>query len=403
MLSPKEDKEKDKDKDKDLEKQEISGSIIDAVNKLSAAWARLDRVENQLNSGSTAQKSSHSKIPTVVKEYDDLLSSYVSPMLEASLLLNESTVQELADLIYSLLSAIRSYLLLSFQYKKPQDDEYLLHPIQELTHELSVFADKHKNSPNADLLNVISKSSPIFSWITSPNPSQHLNQNRGNFDTALAKVTKDIKLRQEQFGMIDNLSSYFKNLDQYLIKNFTNGVLWNPTTGRDAPPKLQLQFQTRGTYNSRILPNQFKSTTDGNKMYCDHINGDKQIELENDKKSLFILRAFNAKITIKGKPAALVLDGSSYCCITLADGVGSVSVIGSDNIDIQSQLGASSLSFERTHKCNFYFSHDGTPLELNVTGSSEIFLIDGEDKIEIPSSSKVRIKQGKIQTAIKNV
>lgn len=82
--------------DKSREKEKISGQIIEAVDRVTEAYARLGIAEKQLESGQTAADPDY-LIPESVKEFDDLLSDCLSRLLFTSVLLGERIEEQVSQ------------------------------------------------------------------------------------------------------------------------------------------------------------------------------------------------------------------------------------------------------------------------------------------------------------------
>lgn len=84
--------------DKTREKEKLSGQIIEAVDRVTEAYARLGLAEKQLESGQTAADPDY-LIPESVKDFDDLLSDYLSRLLFMSLLIGEKVEEQVRLLL----------------------------------------------------------------------------------------------------------------------------------------------------------------------------------------------------------------------------------------------------------------------------------------------------------------
>lgn len=85
--------EKKQKTDKLRDKEKLSGQIIEAVDRVTEACARLGLAEKQLETGQTAADPDY-LIPESVKDFDELLSDHLSRLLFMSTLLGDNIEEE---------------------------------------------------------------------------------------------------------------------------------------------------------------------------------------------------------------------------------------------------------------------------------------------------------------------
>jgi hypothetical protein len=88
--------EKKKVVDKSRDKEKLSALIIEAVDRVTEAYARLGLAEKQLERGQTAADPDY-LVPEVVKDFDDLLSDYLTRLLFISVLLGEKIEEQVSS------------------------------------------------------------------------------------------------------------------------------------------------------------------------------------------------------------------------------------------------------------------------------------------------------------------
>jgi len=338
-----------------------------------------------LNLGVTASSVKHT-----LRDFDEIVSSCLTPIFEAALFVGD-VVEEQADLLYNLVSASRAFIVLLYTCKKPQDDNLLVKPIMDLIQELTDFADKNKGSKYYDVINIVSKGANAFGWIMSPSPVSYLQQIKTNLES-VSRLLKESKLRSELFTIVDCYNNFIKYSEYYAQKHFASGIVWN-AAGKDTPAKLT--FETKSML-IRYYGGSTKIHTEGSKMYCEFITGEKSIDIEQDKKpSIFILSSSNASILIKGSTSSLTIEGCSYSKITISDPIPNIIIFNSQRIEFIAQAPISNINLERTSGCTLNLIDANA--DITVSGSSNLVL-NLPDPIEIPTQLKSKIKQGKVHT-----
>lgn len=81
--------------DKSRDKEKLSAIIIEAVDRVTEAYARLGMAEKQLERGQTAADPDY-LVPEVVKDFDDLLSDYLTRLLFMGVLLGEKLEEQVS-------------------------------------------------------------------------------------------------------------------------------------------------------------------------------------------------------------------------------------------------------------------------------------------------------------------
>ncbi|XP_023327185.1 adenylyl cyclase-associated protein 2 isoform X2 [Eurytemora carolleeae] len=208
------------------------------VEELSSLVARLELVAARLEGASGSTPVSQEAAAQFVAAFDDILAAEFKTFIEKSKKIG-GDVATIAGLTQAAFTAERNFLNTASKSKKPSDKDLplLLKPISDKISEIQEFREKNRRSEFFNHLSAISESIPALGWVAvSPAPSPYVKEmnDAGQFYTN--RVLKDWK--EKSADHVDWVKSWVQTLNElqsYVKKYHTTGLLWNPAGSSAAP------------------------------------------------------------------------------------------------------------------------------------------------------------------------
>lgn len=384
--------------DPQTDKEKIQDAILKVLSRIESASSRLEKVEKQVNLGHTAPPDAN--VPPPVREFDEVVSTSISPLLEVSVQIGD-LVEELIDLVCTAIQGTRAFLLVASECRKSSlDVDEFARPIHELITEISNFCEKNKNTKFYDHLNIISKGMAVLSFVFVPAPLTLVQQHKTATEPLITKFLRDYKAKQLDCALAENIMNFVKGLEIVVQRNYATGITWN-STGKEPPPRLE--FSTRGIPSPSLIRGIPKLQIDSSKIYCEYWASEKK-EIDCEKKqSIYVLYCSNSNIFVKGKSSNVVIDGCSFSKITLSE-TSALTVSNCYRVEIVCPSSIGGISIDKTNGCTLSLTEPGTSLEVNASGSSNLFVAvpeeQGVEVHEIPTQIKAKVRHGKISSTL---
>jgi len=205
---------------------------------LEQVTARLEAVEKQIEGGGGAQNAvqvNAGPSSASVQEYEDLVNQYIKPYIDLSNKLGDKVVAEQAALVLQAVNAQTELLKVAAASKKPSDDiiQKLLQPTSELMQKIGALRDSNRSSKFFNNLSTVSEGIQALGWvIVAPTPGPYVADMRGGSEFYSNRVLKEFKgVNQIQVDWVNAYNGFLKDLQNYIKKHHTTGLIWNPKGG----------------------------------------------------------------------------------------------------------------------------------------------------------------------------
>jgi len=218
----------------------LDSAISNLVSRLETVASRLEKVEKQLADGGSPASSAPasgddgSESPSV-REYEDLISQFVVPLVDITSKLGASEVTEQVALFQQAVNAQRDMLKVAASSKKPSQDVItkLITPTSNIMAEIVKLRDAKRTSKFFNHLSTISEGVPALGWVlVSPTPAPHVGDMRAGSEFYSNRILKDFKGKEQiHVDWVSAINGFLKELQVYVKKNHTTGLTWNPKGG----------------------------------------------------------------------------------------------------------------------------------------------------------------------------
>jgi len=224
--------------DKTKDKDKFASYIIESVDRVNEATTRLAMAEKQLETGQTAPDPD---LSDAIKEFEATVSNHLSKLLFLGTLIGDK-VQDQVNLVYRLLAAMRSVLILSAKYKKPSDVELVALFTEPLSLVLKLSDNKEKSKgEHSDLVDLLSSSAPTFGCLFNSDCASQLSTSKKSIEEFLSKHKGNSQISST---FIDTLSHLAVSVATFLDdKHLTGGLVWTGLTDFDTHTKVQTVVQ----------------------------------------------------------------------------------------------------------------------------------------------------------------
>jgi len=224
----------------------VDAAIASLVSRLETVVSRLESVEKQLASGAPTSSASASGASSAsggnggdspfVREYDDLIQQYITPLVETTKKLGDEVTTRQVTLLQQAIQAQRSVLAVAATSKKPADPTALFKPTNDLLAEITEIKEKNRASKFFNNLSAVAEGVGALQWVAvSPAPGPFVGEMRGGSEFYSNRLLKEFKgNNQDQVDWVNHLNGFLKALQPYIKTHHTTGLAWNPRGG-DAP------------------------------------------------------------------------------------------------------------------------------------------------------------------------
>lgn len=127
----------------------------------------------------------------------------------------------------------RTFLLITTKAKKPDQSSSvymdLLKPLQEQIMAVSDVRDANRGSAEFNQLSAVSESIGMLAWVTMDfKPNKHVDESLGSAQYWGNRVLKEYKEKDpKQIEWMQAYYQVFKDLSEYIKRNFVSGIPWN--------------------------------------------------------------------------------------------------------------------------------------------------------------------------------
>jgi len=219
----------------------MEAALNNLITKIDALGKRLDGIEAKLANGVPAgapAAAAPANASAAKKEFDDLIEEHLVPLVAKTTF--SDVVKEQLNLMIEVARDISAFIGMAAASKKPSANDLpkLLAPISEKMAKVSEYANKNRADKYFNNISAIAELSPCFGWIAvEPTPAPFIGDTipSGEFYTnriLMANKGKD----QAQCDWSKGLISFFKEMQQYVKRVHTTGLVWNPKGAEATAP-----------------------------------------------------------------------------------------------------------------------------------------------------------------------
>jgi adenylyl cyclase-associated protein len=202
---------------------------LEAVEKQIASGAHASAPAAAAGGGGDGGSSSS------VNEYTDLINTHINPLVTVVAKIGGDELKKQVDLLKKATDSQRSFLEIVAGSKKPSADVLgkLVGPTSTLMGEISAVRDSNRKSPQFNHLSTISEGISALGWVmVEPTPGPFVNDARASSEFYSNKILVEFKKsNQDQVDFVTHWNTFMKDLFNYIKKNHTTGLVWNPRGG----------------------------------------------------------------------------------------------------------------------------------------------------------------------------
>jgi len=380
------------------EKDRLAVSIIESVDFVAEAYGRLSTIEKQLETGQTATDPDY-LVPDGVKEWDSFITEAMSKLLFTSLLFGPE-VEAKVNVIYKLLTATRSLLLLTSKYKNPteQDLSTLFMEPQALTARLNS-ATTTKERWNVPL-KVIGLATPAFGCLFTSDCGGQLGAARKAIDEFFSK-SKGIPHAMGLFA--DSLDTLVAGIEAYMDdKHLKGGLLWTGSLEVDASFKLCTKIHgSQGLVAKSEAPSKAMGTVYSKhetwlcQFWCKEKGPLTCVAKERD---CTILRCMFADISFQDKTGHVVIEGCVNTTVTIPEALGNVTVRNCTNVEVVCDV-VSTIVIEATNGCRLVLSDNSIAANITACATSDLVIVAENIETSVPTMIEHQVNNGKVSSS----
>lgn len=223
----------------------LENAISALSGQLNTVLSRLENIEAKIASGASASApsggsssgSSDGGSSPSVQEYQALIDQFITPFVESARAIGDATVTKQAELVADATNKQRQFLEVASKSKKPDDTTFqkLLAPTSEAIGAITAIKDSKegRTSKLSNNLSTVAEGIAALGWVcVSPTPGPHVADMRGGSEFYSNRILKEFKgNNQTQVDFVTHFNGFLKELQNYIKKNHTTGVSWNPRGG----------------------------------------------------------------------------------------------------------------------------------------------------------------------------
>jgi adenylyl cyclase-associated protein len=221
----------------------LDSAVSALVKRLESVTSRLEAVEKQIAAGASASAPSSGAAAggseggesQSVRDYTDLISNYITPLVNVTNKIGSDELKKQVDLLNKGVAAQKAFLEIVAGSKKPSPDVLakLVEPTSKLMGEIGAIRDQNRKSPQFNHLSAISEGISCLGWVmVEPTPGPFVNDARASSEFYSNKILVEFKKsNQDQVDWVHNWNTFLKDLFTFIKKNHTTGLVWNPRGG----------------------------------------------------------------------------------------------------------------------------------------------------------------------------
>merc|ERR1712137_769877 len=212
-------------------------AITNLVQRLEAVTSRLEKVENQIQSGgapaaggASAAAGSGASGAAWVSEFDAFFNENVPQFVQLTQKVGNAELKAQVTAFEAALKAHREFLNVASKCDKPDDATLakLLEPTSTRVGEVISIRDSNRGNAQWNHLSALSEVAPALGWVTvSPTPGPFANEFKGNSEFYTNKMLREYKGKDEdQVAWINALKGFFTSLVAFIKQYHTTGLVW---------------------------------------------------------------------------------------------------------------------------------------------------------------------------------
>merc|ERR1712137_518619 len=212
-------------------------AITNLVQRLEAVTSRLEKVENQIQSGgapaaggASAAAGSGASGAAWVSEFDAFFNENVPQFVQLTQKVGNAELKAQVTAFEAALKAHREFLNVASKCDKPDDATLakLLEPTSTRVGEVISIRDSNRGNAQWNHLSALSEVAPALGWVTvSPTPGPFVNEFKGNSEFYTNKMLREYKGKDEdQVAWINTLKGFFASLVAFIKQHHTTGLSW---------------------------------------------------------------------------------------------------------------------------------------------------------------------------------
>eukprot|EP00729_Bicosta_minor_P011281 gene11281-553_t len=389
------------------------------MSDLSALVARLEAVAGRLESAASGSGGGGGggggggSGGASVEAYDEILNTEVKAYLDSSTAIGGDVATQ-AELVNAAFQAQRAFLVVVGTSKKPSDSVFqsLISATSKAMMAVSEFKEKNFRSKQSNHLSGVAEGLGALGWVTvSPKPAPYVKEMASSGEFYINRVIKDMKDTDKSHvpvaanptvatgaakgGLFAELSkggavtSGLEKVDKSEMTHKNPGlrktaVVSAGATAKKAPAKVF------GSAAAKVYDPVFE--LQGKKWVVEHQKDNRSIviEAEGVNQLVYIYKCTGSTIQIKGKVAAITMDGCKKSAVVFENCVAAFELINCQSVQAQTTGSVATISIDKTDGAAIYLSKDSIGAEIITAKSSEMNisvpnLDDPEgDMIEMP-------------------
>jgi len=296
-------------------------------------------------------------------------------------------VEEQANVMYRVLTATRSLLLLITKFKKPTDQEVATLFVEALAliNLLNTAPSKSKKRGNV-ALTVIYLISPAIGCLFSNNCGVQLVSARKSLDDYLGKA-KGFHHILSIF--IETADMLITAIDNYMEeKHHKGGLAW--TGSLDFDPSLKIfssihghqALLTQSPVPSKVIGNVFsKQETWACHFWCPERG---PLACEPKERDCSIIGCVSSDISIKGKAGHVQLEGCINTTVSISEALGTVTIIRCSNVEVVCGV-VSTIVIEETNGCKLVLSEGSIDADISGCAISNLTVVSEDVETVVPT------------------
>eukprot|EP01101_Sappina_pedata_P001918 TRINITY_DN1202_c0_g1_i1.p1 TRINITY_DN1202_c0_g1~~TRINITY_DN1202_c0_g1_i1.p1 ORF type:complete len:476 (+),score=297.32 TRINITY_DN1202_c0_g1_i1:31-1458(+) len=219
----------------------LDSAVDNLVKRLETVTSRLEAVEKKIATGSVgagsaaAAPAASGDASASVADYNDLISTYIKPLVSATAALGSDELKQQVALVEKAINAQRDMLQVAASSKKPAQDSLgkIIEPTSKLMGEIVAIRDAQRKSKQFNHLSTLSEGINALGWVmVEPTPGPFVNEARGSSEFYSNKILVEFKKTdQSQVDWVGHWNNFLKELANFIKKHHTTGLTWNPKGG----------------------------------------------------------------------------------------------------------------------------------------------------------------------------
>jgi len=411
----------------------LETSIKNLVSRLETVTSRLEKVEQQIASGSTASHSNSSaggsggdgSDSVAVAEYEELISEFIQPYVQDSAKLAPE-LKEQADLVLQAVNAQKQFIGTAAASKKPDQARFmdLLKPTSSIMEKIVALRESNRKSQYSNQLAAVAEGISALAWVTvEKTPGPYVKESKGSsqfWSNKILTANKE-KKDQTQLDWVAHWDGFLTKLGEaYIKKNHTTGLTWNPKGGEAsasataaAPasaPKAAAASAPASAGSAVPKPDLFAALSKGEGVTSGlkKVTNDMKTKNRPDSEKSSVVKAIEpkstrdeSKATKVKKPAKFELQGNKWVIenqsnnrelvISETEPKQTVYIFGCDNSTVQIKGKVNAITVDGCKKTAVVFENaiatfevvNSQGIEVQILGKVPSLFVDKTDGIQL--------------------